>query len=308
MVSTLTNPTSSAVMEALRREQSTGAAVSRTLAFTLIVDGLAQGPKQLAAFEDVALEAAASHPCRLILLTREAGRGRSPSTPLEVEVSGSSVDCPTELLRVSVPFVDAERIEAVLRGLLANDVPVVCWWPCGTPTALQLQIMSSFVQRRVFDSGSGDDPLQALQTVRHEYRPGDSDLAWARISALRGLVTSSLDWRGGTIKAARVGLDAVASALLLGNWIERMTGAKVEYADKGGDGTVLELSCTTADGEDYRLAFTEQEGRFFTVALDDEPPLRHVGPDVTPAQLLAAELAHLGEDAMYRDVLQGLTI
>jgi len=308
VVTTLTNPTSSAVMQALRKEQSTAAAVSQTLAFTLIVDGLTHTEKQMADFEGVALEAAASHPCRLILLSRDAGRGGSPSTPLEVEVSGPSPSCPTELLRVSVPFVDAERIEAVLRGLLANDVPVVCWWPRGTPSALQLEIMSKFVQRRVFASGSGDDPLLALQTIRSEYRPGDSDLAWARISALRGLVTSALDWRGGTIRTATVRLPSVASALLAGNWLERLTGARVEYGDKGPDDICLELGCVDPDGGDYRLVFTEDAGRFFSVAVDDEPALRHVGPAVTPSQLLATELSHLGEDAMYKHVLSGLTI
>jgi glucose-6-phosphate dehydrogenase assembly protein OpcA len=308
VVSTLTNPTSSAVMSALRQEQSGAAAVSRTLAFTLILDGLSHSAKQLAEFEAIAVEAAASHPCRLIVLSRDAGRGDSPSTPLEVEVSGPSPSCPTELLRVSVPFVDAERIEAVLRGLLANDVPVVCWWPFGTPSALQLEIMSKFVQRRVFDSGSGDDPLLALQTIRSEYRPGDSDLAWARISALRGLVTSALDWRGGTIRTAQVRLSGVASALLLGNWLERLTAARVDYAEKGDDGVVLELGCTDPDGEDYRLVLTEDSGRYFTVAMDDNPPLRHVGPAVTPALLLATELSHLGEDAMYKHVLSALTI
>lgn len=308
MVTTLTNPTSSAVMAALRREQSTAAAVSQTLAFTLIVDVLAHGPKAASEFEAVALEAAASHPCRLIVLSREAGRGSSPSTPLEVEVSGPSPSCPTELLRVSVPFVDAERIEAVLRGVLANDVPVVCWSPCGTPSALQLEIMSKFVQRRVFDSDSGDDPLLALQTIRSHYRPGDSDLAWARISALRGLVASAHDWRGGRVVTSEVRLPAVASALLLGNWLERLTGARVTYADSTDDDVVLVLGCTDRDGVDYRLTITEADGRFFTVALDDDPPLRHVGPAVSPASLLAAELAHLGEDAMYKHVLEALTI
>lgn len=305
---TLSNPTSSAVMEALRREASTAGSAARTLAFTLIVDALSQGPKQLAAWEDVAMEAAATHPCRLILLTRDPDRSSFPSSPLEVEVSGWSRSCPTERLRVTVPFVDSPRIEAVLRGVLANDVPVVCWWPCGTPTALQLEIMSKFVQRRVFDSGSGDDPLLALQTIRSEYRPGDSDLSWGRVSALRSLVTASLDWRGGDVVRAEVEMGSVASALLVGNWVERLTGARVEYVDTTEQCARLVLQCRTEDGEDYLLRFEQEDGRFFTVTMDDQEPLRHVGPSTSPSSLLSTELDHFGEDRMFRDVLDGLSL
>ena len=47
--------------------------------------------------------------------------------------------------------------------------------------------------RRITDATNGADPLACIKSRLEGYTPGDTDLAWSRITYWRALLTSALD-------------------------------------------------------------------------------------------------------------------
>ena len=48
-------------------------------------------------------------------------------------------------------------------------------------------------ERRITDAASAKRPIAQLAKRRDSYQPGDTDLAWTRITRWRGLLASTLD-------------------------------------------------------------------------------------------------------------------
>ena len=95
------------------------------------------------------------------------------------------------MLRLSGPL--AGHHSSVVVPFLLPDIPVVAWWPCDAPAVPAQDPLGQLAIRRITDATNGADPLSAIKSRLAGYTPGDTDLAWSRITYWRALLTSAID-------------------------------------------------------------------------------------------------------------------
>src|SRR5699024_3468141 len=106
------------------------------------------------------------------------------------------------ILRVSGPA--GHDVDTLLTPLLLPDIPIVVWWPQELPDARSSALLGPLSNRRITDALETADPVEALKTLATNYRPGDTDLSWARTTLWRGLTAATLDTVTGRITSAVV--------------------------------------------------------------------------------------------------------
>ena len=95
------------------------------------------------------------------------------------------------VLRLSGPL--ASHASSVVTPFLLPDTPVVTWWPEVAPDVPAQDPLGQLAIRRITDATNGVDPLASIKGRLQGYTPGDTDLAWSRITYWRALLTSALD-------------------------------------------------------------------------------------------------------------------
>jgi glucose-6-phosphate dehydrogenase assembly protein OpcA len=213
--------------------------VASGLALTLIA--VTDEPR-VRAVEDAATIAAAEHPCRLLIVVRDPAGGRldEPSRlDAEIIVGGRLGPCEAVVLRMSGRL--ALHAESVVMPLLAPDVPVVTWWHTDPPDRIAFDPLGVVAERRITDVAECVHPVQALRMRADDYAPGDTDLAWTRITPWRTLIAGSFDTVDRPVVSARVVAPLNdPGAELLGGWLQARLGISPERvdADAPGIGTV----------------------------------------------------------------------
>ena len=87
----------------------------------------------------------------------------------------------------------ALHAESVVMPLLVPDVPVVTWWHGEPPEKIANDFLGVVADRRITDVAQSADPVAALRQRAGDYAPGDTDLAWTRITPWRTLVARAFD-------------------------------------------------------------------------------------------------------------------
>ena len=105
--------------------------------------------------------------------------------------------------------------------LLVPDVPVVTWWHGEPPAEIATDFLGVVADRRITDAAQAADPIAALRQRAQDYAPGDTDLAWTRITPWRTLVAGAFDTTEARVTEATVvapadGPDGGADARLAG--------------------------------------------------------------------------------------------
>ena len=133
---------------------------------------------------------------------------------------GDSGPGETVLLRLHGELAD--HAESVLLPLLLPDAPVVAWWPGDAPAVPAEDPVGRLAQRRVTDAAAATDPAEALALRAAGYQPGDTDLAWTRITPWRTLLAAALDqpYQTPLISAEVACEPGSPSAELLARWLE----------------------------------------------------------------------------------------
>ena len=92
--------------------------------------------------------------------------------------------------------------------------------------------MGKLAIRRITDATNSVDPLAAIKSRLQGYTPGDTDLAWSRITYWRALLTSALDQAPyEPIKSALVsGLKAEPALDILAGWLASRIDGPVQRA------------------------------------------------------------------------------
>ena len=81
----------------------------------------------------------------------------------------------------------APNAESLVTGLLLPDAPVVAWWPDDAPDGAVEDPIGRIAQRRITDAAAGRRPARGAASSRPaSYAPGDTDLAWTRLTCWRG--------------------------------------------------------------------------------------------------------------------------
>jgi glucose-6-phosphate dehydrogenase assembly protein OpcA len=195
------------VVRKLAAERRAAGGVTSGLALTLVA--VTDEPR-VRAVEDAVTVAAAEHPCRLLVAVRDplAGEADAPSRlDAEIIVGGRLGPCEAVVLRMWGRL--ALHAESVVVPLLAPDVPVVTWWHATPPDRIAYDPLGVVAERRVTDAAQCADPVAALRQRADDYAPGDTDLAWSRITPWRTLVAGAFD----TITAPAVSAKGAAAAM-----------------------------------------------------------------------------------------------
>ncbi|GAB2476476.1 glucose-6-phosphate dehydrogenase assembly protein OpcA [Streptosporangium sandarakinum] len=239
-----------------------------------------------------ATDAAREHPSRiLVVIARDA----SEPNRLDAEIRlGESTPGEVILLRLYGELT--RHADSVVSPLLLTDTPVVAWWPGHCPESPSKDPIGVLAQRRIVDAHAAPDPVAAITSRAEGYLPGDTDLAWTRLTSWRSLLAAAFDQQvskvtGGTVEAA----SRHASAPLLAAWLGERLGVPIRVADSQGPGlTAVRLE--TPGGE---IAVLREDARVATLQRPGQPD-RQVALTRRPlSELLAEELRRLDPDEIY---------
>lgn len=245
-------------------------------------------------------EAGREHPCRVLAVISRGVKG-TPRLDAEVQVRERGPD-ETVLLRLYGAL--GGHPESVVAPLLVPDSPVVTWWPGQAPMPPADDPLGALAQRRITDAATAARPAAALAERAGGYHPGDTDLAWTRLTPWRSLLAAALDQPYGEIVAGSVAAAKHnPSADLLASWLALRLGVPVERTVSRGPG-ITAVRLGLADGE---IAVTRPDGRLATLSRPGQPDRRVALHRRSMPELLAEELRRLDADEPYAETLHRVT-
>lgn len=244
-----------------------------------------------------AVSAARQHPMRIVTLIPRPSKHEAR---LDAEIAVGGDDGPGEVAVLRLRGQLAEHANSVAIPLLLSDTPVVAFWPEGAPLLPEDDPIGRHAQRRITDSASAEDVDRALADRAAGYRPGDSDLAWTRLTPWRSVLASALDQPNAAITAASVAAEeGNASAVLLASWLHRRLKVPVTRSTSAGPG-ITEVRLTTEAGD---IAVSRTDGVTAILSRPGVPDSRVALPRRDLAELLAEDLRRLDPDEVYGDVI-----
>lgn len=250
-----------------------------------------------------ATHAAREHPPRVLALISvpDSAEARLDAS---VSVGGTAGPGETAVLRLHGEL--AGHPESVVAPLLLPDAPVVVWWPSAAPATPATDPVGVLGHRRITDSALAPDPIGALRERAVRYAPGDTDLAWTRLTPWRSMLAAALDSPPpADIVAASVGAEAGnPSAELLLHWMANRLEVPVNRTDTAGPG-LTEARLTLADriGD---IALTRPDGVLATLSVPGRPDRSVALKRRDTSELIAEELRRLDPDDTYANTLATL--
>ncbi|MGW4641987.1 glucose-6-phosphate dehydrogenase assembly protein OpcA [Sphaerisporangium sp. NPDC004334] len=245
-----------------------------------------------------ASEAAREHPSRILaVIPRERGE----ATRLDAEIRvGELTTGEVVLLRLYGELT--EHADSVLSPLLLPDIPVVVWWPGDAPASPAKDPVGSFGQRRVTDARSAPDPVAAIRSRADGYSPGDTDLAWTRITPWRSLLAAAFDQPVDRVLSGYVEAEpGHPSASLLAVWLSEKLDAPIKVTESRGPGLTSVHLRLQGEGE---IVVERHDSRTATLIRPGQPD-RHVALARRPtSDLLAEELRRLDPDELYASAIK----
>jgi len=302
-VTTLWDTNGGEVVTALGAERRNAGAVAFGLVLTLVVvvDERHAGEAIAAA-----AEGAAAHPCRLLVVIRRQLDAVEPRLDAEVSVGGRLGTGESVVLRMHGPL--GRHAESVVLPLLAPDTPVISWWFGPPPERIADDCLGALADRRITDMAAAPEPGVALAQRAADYSPGDTDLAWTRLTLWRSLLAAAFDSVHGSPVGGSVQAEGNSpSAQLLGGWLSTRLGVAVPVETSQGPGlTGVALDFDAEDGRGA-IRLDRPDGRTARLSRTGQPdrvlplPRRRLG------DLIGEELRRLDPDEPYADALFAAT-
>lgn len=277
------------------REDVGAMALSRVLTLVLVV------PEDDAEEAlSVANSASHQHPARIICVIIANPRGKA-RLDAQIRVGGDAGASEVVVLRLYGELTRHAR--SVVTPLVLPDSPVVAWWPTETPKDPSADPVGAMAQRRITDCAAADNIPATLKRLARGYEPGDTDLAWSRITLWRGLLATALDRAPfEQVTAATVvgGTDSPSADLLAG-WLRHRLRCPVSLIRSRAGSGLVSVRLERASGPvDLVRPFDSD-----TATLDQPgQPRRAIALAArSDAECLADELRRLDPDEVYEDAL-----
>ncbi len=240
------------------------------------------------------------HPCRIIALVT-AGGGRTSRLDGQIRVGGDAGASEVVVLRMTGPL--ARHGASAAMPLVLTDSPIVGWWPCQAPTDLADDPVGALCDRRITDTAVAANCQAELRRRAANYRAGDTDLAWSRITRWRGVLASALDQApfdritGGVVTG---GLDSPSTDLLAAWLAVRLDIPVTRARTPAGSG----LISVRLERESGNLDLVRPTGTVTATLTHPLQPVRTI-PMLrrSDAECLADELRHLDADEIYHAAL-----
>lgn len=279
------------------REEGGAVALGRVLTFLIYTphDG---EEKAIAA----ANEASSEHPMRIVVVTEPETVAGAPGLSAQIRLGGDAGASEVVVLRPEGP--SATSLPGLVNGLLLPDTPVVTWWPGPCPDCMADTPLGEISQRRILDSQSLGEGFGGLERVARGYRPGDTDLAWGRITGWRTQLAATLDYVDiDRIYSARVaGVAQNPSVALLAGWLALSLGqpVSVDLGAPEGIGGVYSVHLNTSEGD---ISLVRSDDQTVLLSVPGQPDFALLLPRRGLATLIAEELRRLAADTVYGRVL-----
>ena len=240
-----------------------------------------------------ARQASHEHPARVLGVILGESRGASQ---VNAQVgTGAGWTGETALIRLEGEVV--RHAESVVLPLLLPDSPVAIWWPSDPPQDAAADPLGGLAQRRITDAAAATrGKSKAIHLQCATYAPGNTDLAWTRITPWRALLAAALDQQrlkvtGGSVTAERIS----PSAELLVAWLSGRLKVRIERKGSNGPG-ITEVRLDTREGP---IVISRRDGRLATFSSPDRPDRPVALKRRQLPELLAEELRRLDEDDVY---------
>lgn len=293
----LTDTNSSQIAAEFVRGRIQAGSPAMGMVMTLIV---VVGENDAADAMDAAQEASHEHPARVLGVILGDARG-APHVDAQVGI-GQGWAGETALIRLRGEVV--KHPESVVLPLLLPDSPVVAWWPSDHPPDPAADPLGRLARRRITDTAFvSRGKVKALHVQCEAYAPGNTDLAWTRITPWRALLAAALDQHPLRVRRVTVAAERISpSADLLLAWLAERLRVPAERRSSRGPG-ITEVVLETADG-DIRIARGDGKLAVFSSPGQPDRPvaLKRRG---LPA-LLAEELRWSDADDIYAAVTKRL--
>ncbi|CDO08534.1 glucose-6-phosphate dehydrogenase assembly protein OpcA [Mycolicibacterium cosmeticum] len=279
---------------ALREE---GGAITLGRVLTLVV-----APDSESLLEEsieAANAASREHPCRVIVVIPGDRLTTEPRLDAQLRVGRDAGANEVVVLRLSGPL--ANHASSVVIPFLLPDTPVVTWWPDLAPRVPAQDPLGKLAIRRITDATNGEDPLACIKSRLAGYTPGDTDLAWSRITYWRALLAATLDQAPyEPITSVLVsGLKEEPALDILAGWLAGRLECPVSRA-------VGELKVELNRASETIVLSRPQTGVTATLTRTGRPDAQIPLARRETRDCLAEDMRRLDADEIYQEALQGI--
>ena len=298
MIVDLLNTTTTAVNKKLDELREKAGVVTMGRVGTLIIKS--DSETLLEESIEAANAASHEHPSRVLVVAAGDVDSADARLDAQVRVGGDAGAGEVVVLRLSGPL--AGHANSVVTPFLLPDIPVVVWWPDIAPPVPAQDPLGKLAIRRITDATNADDPLSAIKSRLPGYTPGDTDLAWARVTYWRALLTSALDQRPH---------EPVNSALVSGLRTEPALDVMAGWLASRIDGPVRrvvgELTVELERNTETISLSRPQEGTTATLSRTGKPDALVPLARRETRECLAEDMRRLDADEIYFDALEGIS-
>ncbi|MGP9021475.1 glucose-6-phosphate dehydrogenase assembly protein OpcA [Streptomyces sp. BR1] len=250
-----------------------------------------------------ASDASREHPSRTLVVIKRVSRSPRDRTQsrldAEVRVGADAGTGETVVLRLYGEVVD--HAQSVVLPLLLPDAPVVVWWPVSAPIDPANDPLGTLAQRRVTDTYAAEQPIHELTARAETYTPGDTDLAWTRITPWRSMLAAALDQVSCKVTSVEVeGEEFNPSCELLAMWLADRLDVPVQRSLSSGPG----LTAVRMETDCGPIVLDRADGSLATLSMQGQPDRAVALKRRETAELIAEELRRLDPDDTYASALK----
>lgn len=298
MITDLTDTTTTDVSKKLvrLRNEVGSMTLGRVLTLVIVIDDKDTDASE--AIKD-ATRASRQHPCRIIVVISGDRRGKNR---LDAQIRLGGDAGASEIVVMRLYGTLAGHGASVVVPLLLPDSPIVAWWPGSAPDDVAADHIGGMAQRRITDAAECRNPRQMLKKRATTYEPGDTDLAWTRITLWRGLLAAALDQPPYEPVTGAVvsGAPDSPSSDLLASWLAYRLQVPVRRAaTEPGSG----ISAVRLERELGPIDLVRPGDEVATLSAPGQPDRRISLPRRSRPECLSDELRRLDPDDTYEDAL-----
>lgn len=295
MIVDLPDTTTTDVSKALVTLRHSVGAMAMGRVLTLLVSTDHAGANDAVA---VANDATRQHPARIVVVVLDGGR--EDRVDAQIRVGGDAGASEIVVLRLHGAL--REHADSVVTPLLLPDSPIVGWWPGDPPEDVAGSALGLLCIRRITDAARCRHPATQLARRAADYRPGDTDLAWTRITRWRALLAAALDYP----PHEQVSDVMVTSepdcpgADLLSGWLASALEAPVHRARSRAGSGLVSVRLHRPSGP---VDLIRQDGQVASLSQAGQPTREVALLEPSLPEALAAELHRLDADEIYASAL-----
>jgi glucose-6-phosphate dehydrogenase assembly protein OpcA len=300
MIVDLPDTTVSKISRALVNVREEGGAVALGRVLTLLIV-TRQGAQEDVI--EVANAASREHPMRVIVLMIN-GQGEAPRLDAQIRVGGDAGASEVVTLH-ALGEAGGSNLESLVTGLLLPDAPVVVWWPDDTPDVPSETSIGRIAQRRITDAATKPDPSAWVASLGEKYQPGDTDLAWTRLTRWREQLAAILDQPPfETVTAVRVrGAADSPSTALLAAWLRLALDVPVDWGYLPAEEWPHGIKSVSLVRESGEVVLERPSPAVALLTQPDQPQHDLAFPRRSLRECLAEELRRLDPDVLYGRVI-----